>query len=371
MNYQPVTKVYINLDALKNNINFVRKKFPNSKIIVPVKANAYGHDATIISKACEKLRVDYLAIARLKEGLKLRSNGIKLPILSLGVETFDDNIALAISNEIELSISDISNLLTIDSIAKQNNQIAKIHLKVDTGMTRLGCNIDEILEIAKIIKSSQNLKFVSFYSHLARSEEDRIFTQSQIDKFLEIRDKMEKLNLEPEFYHLYNSGAIIDQYETNLDLAIRPGIMVYGYSPYANGDKNLIPVMTLATNVIAIRNVKKGVGVSYNHKYITTKPTFLATIPLGYGDGIRRDLSNKLIVTINGKNYPQRGTITMDLMMIEVDEDVKVGDEVIVFGRDEECINSAETLAKLSNTISYEITTAISDRVDKIVIGTF
>ncbi|HOV15366.1 MAG TPA: alanine racemase, partial [Spirochaetota bacterium] len=319
MNYEPVTQAIIDLDAFRHNVEVVRKKHPNSKIIIPVKANAYGHDSVIISKACQKMGIDYLAIARLKEGLRLRENGITLPIISLGVES-GINIEFSLLKDIELSVSYLSNLLEIEEYAKKNNIIAKIHVKIDTGMTRLGCKSGDIIEIVKNIQASKNLKFVSLYTHLARSEESKQFTEKQIDLFLKVKDALKYENITPQFYHMYNSGAILDSYGDFKEFAVRPGIMVYGYSPYANNDDSLKPVMTLKSKVIALKNVNENIGVSYNHRFITTKPTILATIPVGYGDGIRRDLTNKLFVTINGKHYPQRGTITMDLMVIEVDE---------------------------------------------------
>lgn len=368
MDYQPITKALIDLRAFENNINFVRKKYPHSKIILPVKANAYGHGMVIISKAAEKIGVDYLAIARVKEGLRLRSEGIKLPIMSLGVE-FGINIEVSIANDIELSVSSLENLSEIEDIAQKMAKITKIHLKVDTGMSRLGAMPDIVLGMAKRIAESKNLEFTSLYTHLARSEESKDFTEKQIAIFKDTQKKLENIGLIPKFFHIYNSGAILDSYKVDEDYAVRPGIMVYGYSPYPEENKFLKPVMTLKTKVINLKKVKKGSGISYNHKYIAENDAILAVIPLGYGDGIRRNLSNKLRVTINGKNYCQRGTITMDLTAIEVDDEVKLGDEVIVFGKKEEGVNTADTLAELSGTISYEITTAISERVDRIPIN--
>ena len=168
--------------------------------------------------------------------------------------------------------------------------------------------------------------------------------------------------------HLFNSGSIWNPPKISENLTLRPGILSYGYSPIENKTNyDLIPVMTLISKIINIKKVLKNSGVSYGYTFITKKDTILATIPLGYGDGFPRILSNKFMVTINNKNFPQRGRISMDLSVIEVDKSVKLGDNVIIFGNKKNCINDANDLAKLSNTISYEITTALTERVERIL----
>ena len=368
-------KAMINLKAFQNNINIIKKIFPNNKIILPVKANAYGHGSLIISKEAIRLGIEYLAVARVDEGIFLRENGIKKNIIDLGIE-FDSDIKLAIKNNIELSVSSFTNLKEIGDIAKSMNKKIPIHLKVDTGMTRLGIISDSVIKAVEYIEESKNLYFKSFYTHFAKSDSNLEYTNYQLKQFLSLKQELEKKNLFPEFYHTHNSGAIMRQIEIENNFFIRPGIMSYGYPPYIddninNNNKNdnkfdLIPVMTLQSKVINIKKVKKGTGISYNHKYITEKDTFVATIALGYGDGIQRNLTNKLIVKINGVSYKQVGTIAMDLMMIEVDESVSIGDIVYIFGNKEYAYYDAFDLANLSNTISYEITTNIADRVDRI-----
>jgi alanine racemase len=366
INIESPTRVYIDTEAFRNNINIVRKKFPESKIVLPVKANAYGHGSTIISKEAEKIGIDYLAIARLNEGLVLRNNGIKLPVMCLGVE-YGINIKTAILNKIELSVSSLENIYEIEKIASETGIRTDIHLKIDTGMSRLGFQESDVINTAKYIKSSKYLNLKTAYTHFARSDDSKDFTNKQIDDFFHLRDALKKENLMPDFFHFYNSGAILDSYRFDSDFAVRPGIMSYGYSPYESEETfGLKPVMTFVSKVIHIKKVPKLTGVSYNHTFVTGHDTILATIPVGYGDGIFRNLSNKLKVNINGKTYSQRGTITMDLMLIEVDENVKTGDDVFVFGNKNECFYDAKDLAGLSQTISYDITTSISERVDRI-----
>jgi len=369
-NYNNPTRAYIDLGAFRHNIGIVRKKFPKSKIILPVKANAYGHGADIISKEAEKIGVEYLAVARINEGIKLRNDGIRLPIMTLGVE-FPENVEIALLNNIELSVSQLENVIEIEQIADSLKSNLSLHLKIDTGMTRLGCKKSDILEIAGFIKASKYLTLKSVYTHFARSDDSKDFTNEQITEFLSLKKLLIASNMEPEFYHTSNSGAILEDYNNDSDFAVRPGIMVYGYSPFdkVGADFNLIPVMTLKSKVVSLKEVPENTGVSYNHTFKTQKPAILATIPVGYGDGIFRNLSNKFSVTIGNKNFFERGTISMDLTVIEVDSNVKIGDDVIIFGKKSECINDAKDLAFLAGTISYEITTAITERVERISVN--
>ncbi len=362
-------KAIIDLKAFRNNIEVIREILPDNRIILPVKANAYGHDSLIIAKEAMKVGVEYLAVSRVDEGVFLRENGIDAKIIDLGIE-FDSNIKTAIENDIELSVSFFTNLKEINDSAESMNKKIPIHLKVDTGMVRLGMPSDDIESAARYIKSSNNLEFKSFYTHFAKSDSDLDYTNYQLKQFLYIKKDLEEKRLVPEFYHTHNSAAIIRRVPTDKTFYIRPGIIAYGYSSYVNMDKNdvlgLIPVMTLESKVINIKKIKKGTGISYNHKYVAEKDTFIATIALGYGDGIQRNLTNRLIVKINGVSYKQVGTITMDLMMIEVDSRVKIGDTVYVFGNKEHCHYDALDLANLTETISYEITTSIIGRVERV-----
>lgn len=366
-NYKPPLIAYIDLDAFRNNINIVKQKFPDSMIILPVKANAYGHDDIIISKEAEKLKIDYLGIARISEGLKLRDNKIKLPIINLGVET-DNNIDFAIQNNIELTAHSIDNVKEIEDKAKKNKKRIPIHLKIDTGMRRLGCYLKEAELIAEHIFNSKNLKLKSIYTHFAKSFDDQNYTKKQTNDFFKIINQLNQKGIKPDFYHLYNSGAVIKPPVNNIKNAVRPGIMVYGYFPSDKVNNiNLIPVMTLKSKIINLKEIQKGTGISYNHTFVSKNNILTGTIPLGYGDGFHRALSNKFKVTINNKNYKQLGTITMDLTVVQIDKNVKIGDEVIIFGKKSECINDAADLAKLAGTISYEITTSLNQRVERII----
>lgn len=362
MNNERYPKVIIDLNAFRHNINYIKQKFKKSKIILPVKANAYGHGDLIIAKKAESIGIEYISVARVFEGIKLRENGVSIPIINFGVE-YGNDILKAIEYKIELSTGMFENIKEIEGYAKRVKRVVPLHLKVNTGMNRLGGNIEEAFRLASYIDNSKYLKLKSIYTHFAKSDDDVDFTNIQIERFNKLRTELCKNKINPEFYHSFNSGAILGNYEFNPEDYIRPGIMVYGYSPFKERNSNLKPVMTFVSKVIHLNKVKKNKGISYNHTFITKKDTIMATINTGYGDGIRRELSNKLKVMINNKVYEQRGAITMDLMVIEVDENVKIGDNVYIFGNKERAFYDAKDLASLCNTITYEIVTSISERV--------
>ncbi len=370
MNYDNPLKAYIDLGFFRNNIGIVRSKFPGAKIILPVKANAYGHGDLIISREAEKLKIDCLAVARISEGIKLRENRIKLPVIDLGVE-LGSNINLAIDYNVELSVSSIEQATEISAMAMKKKKVVPVHLKLDTGMRRLGCNFEECLALAEYIAVSKYLRLKSVYTHFARSDDNRKTTADQIKLFLKFKELLSAKGIKPDYYHCHNSGAIIDSPDLHINesLAVRPGIMAYGYSPVNGLQCGLRPVMTLKSKVLNIKRVPKNTGVSYGHTFKTKKTSILATIALGYGDGFFRILSNKFEVTINGRNYKQRGTISMDLTVIEADENVKPGDEVIIFGDKSVCRHDANDLAKMAKTISYEITTSLTNRVERFPVN--
>jgi len=324
----------------------------------------------IISEEAEKIGIEYLAVARISEGMKLRKNKIKLPIINLGAE-FGENIDLAFLNKIELTVHSPENLKEIISRSKKYDKKINVHLKIDTGMRRLGCRLDEVESMAGNIIKSKNLHLKSILTHFADSGNDQKLTQIQTNLFIDKINDLKSKKITADFIHLYNSGSIINppQMDNTFKFGVRPGIMSYGYSPLSSNLNNLIPVMTLKSEVIQIKNIPENAGVSYGYTYKTKKAAIIATIPLGYGDGFPRCLSNKFKVTINNKNYNQIGTISMDLTVIEVDQDVKIGDEVIIFGNKNECINDANDLAELADTISYEITTGLNSRIERKILN--
>lgn len=374
MGCQNSTVAFIDLSALKNNLEVVKRKFPEKRIILPVKANAYGHGAVLIAREAEKMGINSFAVARLEEGIQLRMHGISGNIMMLGAEWEEENILLALRNRIEFTVSCAENIRKIEQAANKINQTAFLHLKINTGMNRLGADFPELENICGIIRQGSRLKLLSLFTHFAKSEENLEETYRQVNVFLEGKALVEKFGIHPEFYHLCNSGGVenLDPCRKGLSSssAVRPGIMVYGYSQKLRGKQNdgLIPVMNLCSRVIHLRKVRKGVSIGYGATYCTFSDCVLATVPVGYGDGVFRAVSNNLLVRINGKNYPQRGRLSMDLMVVEVDSSVRLGDWVVIFGNKDYAAMDAVDLAVMCGTISYEITTNIAQRVKRKIL---
>jgi len=271
LTYKPQTIAYISLKAFRNNINIIKKKYPDTMIILPVKANAYGHDNLIISEEASKLGIEYLAVARISEGIILRENNIKLPVMNLGAE-FGENIDMAILNNIELTVHSLENLKEITDRSKKYNKKINLHLKIDTGMRRLGCRLEDAEIMGESIIKSKNLHLKSILTHFADSGNDMELTQFQTNLFIDKINNLKEKKITADFYHLYNSGSIIKppQLDNSFKYGVRPGIMSYGYSPLSsNFNNNLMPVMTLKSEVIQIKNVPENAGISYGHTYKT------------------------------------------------------------------------------------------------------
>ncbi|MDC7127192.1 MAG: alanine racemase, partial [Spirochaetales bacterium] len=371
------TRAYINRNNLKYNIQLIRNlSEKNTMICLPVKADAYGHGAIEISKIAIECEVNYLAVATVSEAEALRQDGIKKPILLLG-PVLPEEIKTISELEIETVISSEEELSRITSIAK--NPIG-LHLKIDTGMGRIGCKPSEAVKLAKSINDSAKARLCGTCTHFPVSDSsetsDIEFTKKQIKLFKNTIAAIEKANIPHGIIHAANSGAIINYPEAHFDM-IRPGIISYGYLPggkesLLNQDsiaKNLKPVMNFESKLMYIKKVSKGTSISYGRLFKTTEESWIGTIPVGYADGYPRKLSNKSKVFINGKLYPVAGTVCMDQLMVNLGKnlEVKLYDKVIIFG-DTEGAPSAQDLAKTAETISYEILCGISKRVPRIII---
>lgn len=363
-------RAFLSFNAFKHNVEVVKKEYNNSFIIFPVKANAYGHGILEMVDFAIKCDINFFAVARSDEALTVREFARDSRIMLLGVE-FDDGIRTAIDNGIELSVSSLAECENIDKIARKIKvKNVKVHLNFDTGMTRLGCTDDEFIKIVQFIDSSENLVFESFYSHFAQSDEDMNFTMLQLEIYKDKVSSLREVKIEPSFYHINNSGGVLNieredyDFLDGRDTAIRPGIMLYGYGSILNTKKNILePVMTLFSKVLLIRKVCKGTSIGYGRTYTVDSDCSIATVGIGYGDGLMRCLSNKFSVKINNVEYRVVGRISMDLITVLVDDRVKVGDDVVVFGNKKSALYDAEDIAEFCGTISYEITTLLSSRI--------
>lgn len=372
VNIRPVW-AEVNLDNIINNIREIKKNIDGEEIIAVVKANAYGHGAIDIAPILVENGADRLAVAMLSEALELREAGIKVPILILGYTdvTFAE---MLINNDIEQTVYSLDYAKELSKKAEALGKIAKIHIAVDTGMGRIGFlpskkSVEEVVEISKL----HNLNITGVFTHFSNAdEEDKSYAHNQINKFnLFIKD-LEEREINLGIKHISNSASIIDIEDAHYN-AIRPGIILYGYYPseYINKEKlKLMPALSLKCQVIHVKELKKGEYIGYGRTFRTERDSIIATLPIGYADGYIRGLYKKANVIVNGKLAPVVGRICMDQCMVDITDvgPVKVGDEVILLGEDNGLKNNADDMAKLLDTINYEILCMIGRRVPRVYI---
>ena len=369
------TRAEISLNNLRNNLSIVRSCIRRDvKIMAMVKANAYGHGLYEISSELLKQGVEYLGVAFLEEGIYLRKCGITAPIVVLGAIN-TDQIVEFIKHDIEITSSSIDKSAAIAAVAKNMGKEAKVHLKIDTGMERIGVHWNHAERFIETSYECKSMTIKGICSHFAKAETDLDFTYQQLNRFESVLNMMEKKRLLPELIHIANSAGVMN-YKNSHYTMVRPGIMLYGYNPNGYlpdvrfGDRKLKPVMTLKTKVAYFKVVQAQTGISYNHTYTTGKQTRIVTLPIGYGDGYVRQLSNKGDVIIRGKKYPVVGTICMDQCMVDIGMDGTAynGDDVLLFGEMDGNTLPLETLCDSIGTVTYEFLCSITSRVPRIYI---
>jgi alanine racemase len=358
------TVLEINLDALINNLNFYRSKIgAQVKLMVMVKASAYGSGSYEIASLLQHHRVDYLAVAYPDEGVALRKRGIHMPVMVMNVspESYDN----ILKYDLEPEIYSLNQLRSLVRFLEEERTKVKVHIKLDTGMHRLGFEPSDFGDLISILQSTPLIEVRSIYSHLAGADEDdhNAFSQEQVQKFLEYAHKIEQSIRDSPLKHILNSAGIIRFPEYHLDM-VRLGIGLYGFEATQQEQDNLMPISTLKTVISQVRKVKKGDTIGYGRIGNVQRDSTIATIAIGYADGFSRAFSNgKIKLMVNGQLAPVIGNICMDMCMLDVTGiDVKEGDEVIVFGHQP----SITDLASAIDTIPYEILTNISDRVTRV-----
>ena len=369
-----VTRVEIALQALKHNYSQLREHIGKGvKFMAVVKDNAYGHGMVKVSQALESYGAEYLAVAHADEGVILRRNGIKLPILVL-VGFQKDEIHTIIDNNLDVSIPSVDKAEYLQSeLEKLGNKKANIHLKIDTGMGRIGVRTERAVQFIERVSLLNRLNIVGVYSHFATSDdEDTSFAHYQHAQFQHVLAELKRLKIEIPFIHIANSAASLELPETYHTM-VRPGLALYGIHPSRQGGNglNLQPVLSLKSAMNFWKVAPANMSISYGRKYFTKTATKIATIPIGYGDGYSRRLSNKAEVLIQGKRYPVVGTICMDQIMVDVGihATIHVGDDVVLIGSSgNETITAWELAVKL-DTIPYEVLTGISERVPRVYLN--
>jgi len=360
----------ISLTAVRNNFKSVRNWVPaRTKIMSVVKANAYGHGIEVISKTLVESGTDYLAVANTDEARKIRKEGISVPVLVFGNPDpmcVDDYFDLGL----DASVSDVETAAFLDRAARLRGRKIDVHLKVDTGMGRYGLHFHLFREALPEIASCKNINLKSIWSHFPNADDrDRTFTRNQLEEFNRCVEFAEKSGFSFELKHIANSAATLYYPEAHLDM-VRPGLLLYGYSPDGPdvSPLNLTPAMSLVSHVSLIKPVSKGTTVSYGSRWVADEDTELAVIPIGYADGVTRANSNRMKVSIGGNLYPQVGTVTMDNLIINLGRfhSVRKLDEVVIFGND--AVTAAD-VASWTGTIPWEVLCGITGRVPRVYLG--
>ncbi|QPJ85537.1 alanine racemase [Sarcina sp. JB2] len=363
----------IDLDAIKYNIDSIKRRVDTKELIAVVKADAYGHGALDVSKTLVENGATKLAVAVITEAMELRHGNINTPIMILGYTPLEFAADL-INYDIEQTIFDLEYAKKLSEIALNLGKKAKVHVALDTGMGRIGflINDNSLNEILKI-SSLKGLEVVGIFTHFATADEsDKNYSNKQYKKFTDFNEKLISKGVNIPLKHVSNSGAIIDMPNTYLD-GVRAGIVLYGYYPSEDVLKqnlDLKKAITIKTQVAHVKILDKDEYVSYGRKFKTERKSIIATLPIGYADGYSRALTGKAKVIINGKFAPVVGTICMDQCMIDVTDvgDVHVGDEVIVLGKDKDLKFDADDMAKAMGTINYEVLCMIKQRIPRVYI---
>jgi len=375
------TRAVIHLDRFNENLESVKTRIGSRLICVPVKSNAYGHGAVQIAKTSLKAGAHCLGIAAVSEGIELRKAGITVPIL-LFSQPSPDEIQDIVKANLTPFISDTEFAELLNSGAKAAKTKLSVHIKIDTGMKRIGCAPGNALALARQITKCSNLKLTGTATHLAVSDSAKIpdinFTKKQLSRFKKAVNDIQKAGINPGIVHAANSGAVILHPDTWLDM-VRPGILLYGYkaaqefeAPVKQLKKlrkykaiTAEPVMELIAEVSLIKKIKKGESVSYGRTWIAKEDTNIAVLSIGYGDGLARLASNSWQAVIGGEAYPFAGRICMDQCCVDLGKKTKVKrwDEAVIFGGS---APSAAELAKAAATIPYEITCGINKRVPRV-----
>lgn len=362
------TWLEIDLGAIKNNLHLLTK-LTGRPVMPVVKANAYGHGLIEVSKAAVEAGVEWLGVARIEEGLALRAAGVTCKILVLGY-TPPKQVGAAIQEGISLTVYDKAVAQSYaDEAAKTGGKVS-VHVKVDSGMGRLGVFPQDAVAFVRWLKSLRGLDVEAIFTHFARADEPKYATTNeQIEKFDKVLDELEKEGNKPRLVHAANSAGTLNYPSGRYDLA-RCGITMYGLRPSPDTPlpEGFIPALSWKTHLVSLKTLPPGHGVSYNFHYFTKKDERIGAIAIGYADGFRRREGN--FVLVRGKRVPVVGAVCMDQCMVQLDDvpQAHIQDEVVLIGRQGDAVISADELARDWGTINYEVLCGLADRVPRIYL---
>jgi alanine racemase len=384
--HEHLTWAEVNLNAYAHNITELRRiAAKGARLMAVVKADGYGHGAIEVARQALKSGAQNLGVARINEAVQLREAGLQAPILIFGY-TLPDLAQTLIRYDLTQTVYSFAAANSLSELAARHSKKIKVHIKVDSGMGRLGLMLNtpsagnplhrpplnpikEVLSISRL----PGLMVEGIFTHFATADSaDKSYANRQLEGFLDFVNRLRRAGLTPPIKHAANSGALIDMPDSHLDM-VRPGIATYGLYPSDEVNKshvNLKPVMTLKSQIIHLKKVPAGFNISYGITHQTKKPTTIATVAVGYADGFRRLLSNRGHMLVHGQKVPIVGRICMDLTMLDVGNvpGVAIEDEVVVFGRDGNETITADEVASSLNTINYEIVSAITGRVARVYV---
>lgn len=365
------TVAEIDLDAIVFNLRGIRKKVAPAGIMAVVKADAYGHGAVPVARTALSHGACCLGVALVEEAIELRQANIDAPILVFG-GMMPKDAPLFVEYQLQATVYDTKTLIALEQAAKQKNRVMDVHVKIDTGMGRVGVDWRQAMPLFEQIAAMSSVRLKGVYTHFATADMiDKSYAHLQLARFRHVLKQLQDRGIEVPLKHAANSGAILDLPESYFDL-VRPGVMMYGYYPSKETSESvpLKPAMTFKTRVLHIKKISRGESVSYGRKFIASQDTTIATLPVGYADGYNRLLSNQGEVIIRGRRYPVVGRVCMDLIMVDVGlkTAVRVGDEAILFGRQGREQITVQSICDKLSTIPYEVTCWVSKRVPRLYV---
>ncbi|MFA6004832.1 MAG: alanine racemase [Elusimicrobiota bacterium] len=356
----------VHLGALGENLKRFRQRMPDAtRVLFVVKGNAYGHGAVECARAAQKSRAaDWLGVSSVEEGVALREAGIRMPVLVLGSLYPFESFLAAVEFGLTPSVASLDSARRLYEVARRLGRRVSCHLKIETGMGRIGMSPAAAVSVAQYLKQQRAVDVAGAYTHFSCADCDREFTWAQLRRFRGALAEMEKAGSGVRIRHAANSVAALRFPASRLDL-VRPGLAIYGLYP------GFSPVLSLKSKVVFLKTVPRGAAVGYGATFRTRKPTRVATVPIGYADGLSRHLSNRGAVLLGGRRCPIIGNVSMDMLMADASAvpSARVGDDVVFVGRQGREVITAGEVAEAAGTIAYEVTTALTSRVPRTYLS--